>query len=134
MCIQIKMDIFQRIPQKKCKYQLQSGLYTDETELLSEKRLKIEDLEKLSDVLKITEAIKTIGSEDLITEIDVQNDENYILYIESKNKKVYIGNGTNLTNKMLYLKKILENEEGKSGIIFLNGDINSGFKPYFREE
>lgn len=78
--------------------------------------------------------MKTIESEDLITEIDVQNDENYILYIESKSKKVYIGNSTNLTNKMLYLKKILENEEGKSGIIFLNGDINSGFKPYFREE
>ena len=111
-----------------------SGLNTEETDLLNEKRLKVEDLEILNDIYKITEATNTIQITEIITEIEAKNKENYILYIESKNKKVYIGDTTNLTNKMLYLKKILENEEGKSGIIFINGDINSGFKPYFREE
>ena len=39
-----------------------------------------------------------------------------------------------LTKKMLYIKKILEEESDKSGTIFTNGDISSGFKPYFRQE
>ena len=110
------------------------GLNAQETELLNNERLDTEDLEKLNKILKIMEASKTINIENIITEINAEAKDEYILYIESKNKKVYIGDETNLTNKMLYLKKIIENEEGKSGIIFINGDINSGFKPYFREE
>jgi len=35
---------------------------------------------------------------------------------------------------MLYVKKILEKEEGKTGSAFVNGDLSAGFKPYFREE
>jgi len=35
---------------------------------------------------------------------------------------------------MLYIQRILENEEGKTGTIFVNGNLSSGFKPYFREE
>ena len=56
------------------------------------------------------------------------------MYLESKSKKINVGDTTNLTNKMLYVQKILENEEGKSGSVFVNGDISAGFKPYFREE
>ena len=102
--------------------------------MLNEKRLKTEDLETIKNIYKITEASKAVELEDIITEINKQDENNFIIYIESKNKKIYIGDTTNLTNKMLYLKKILENEEGKSGSVFINGDINSGFKPYFREE
>ena len=35
---------------------------------------------------------------------------------------------------MTYVKIILDKEKEKTGRIFVNGDINNGFKPYFREE
>lgn len=102
--------------------------------MLNLKRLKTEDLEKLNQVTKIMEAAKNIQIQNWITEINIENKEDCILYLESKNKKIYLGDTSNLTNKMLYIQRILENEEGKSGLAFVNGDISSGFKPYFREE
>ena len=29
---------------------------------------------------------------------------------------------------------MLKEEKGNSGTMFINGDLNKGFKPYFREE
>ena len=110
------------------------GLSIKENEMMSEKRLKTEDLEKLNDIIKIIDSAKAINIDKLITEINTENKENYVLYLESKNKKINIGDTTNLTNKMLYIQKILENEEGKSGTVFVHGDLGAGFKPYFREE
>ena len=110
------------------------GLSIKEDEMLNEKRLKTEDLEKLNDIIKIIDSAKTINVDNLITEINTENKENYVLYLESKGKKINIGDTSNLTNKMLYVKKILEKEEGKTGSAFVNGDLSAGFKPYFREE
>lgn len=110
------------------------GFSIKEDEMLNEKRLKDNDLEKLANAAKIIEAAKAINIDNLITEVNVEDKNNTILYLESKSKKINIGDTTNLTNKMLYVQKILENEEGKSGSVFVNGDISAGFKPYFREE
>lgn len=110
------------------------GLQIDESEILNRQRLDTEDLEKLNDINQIMEAAKGIEIESIITEINTEDTNDYIIYIESKNKKIHIGDTTNLTNKMLYVNKMLENEEGKSGIFFVNGNVNSGFNPYFREE
>lgn len=110
------------------------GFSIKEDEMLNEKRLKEKDLEKLANIAKIIEASKAINIDNLITEINVEDKSNAVLYLESKSKKINIGDTTNLTNKMLYVQKILENEEGKSGWAFVNGDISAGFKPYFREE
>lgn len=110
------------------------GLSIKENEMMNEKRLKTEDLEKLSDIIKIIEASKTIKIDNLINEINAENKNEYVLYLQTKNKKIYVGNTSNLTNKMLYIQKILENEEGKNGSAFVNGDLSAGFKPYFREE
>ena len=110
------------------------GFNMEENELINKKRLEIEDLEELNKILKVMDAAKSIDIDNIITEINIDNKDNYYLYIESQNKKVYIGDTSNLTKKMLYIKKILEEESGKSGMIFTNGDIGSGFKPYFREE
>ena len=110
------------------------GFSIKEDEMLNEKRLKDNDLEKLANAAKIIEAAKAINIDNLITEVNVEDKNNTILYLESKSKKINVGDTTNLTNKMLYVQKILENEEGKSGSVFVNGDISAGFKPYFREE
>ena len=110
------------------------GFNMNENELINKKRLEIEDLEELNKILKVMDAAKTINIDSIITEINVENKDNYYFFIENQSKKVYIGDTSNLTKKMLYIKKILEEESDKSGMIFTNGDISSGFKPYFRQE
>ena len=110
------------------------GLGITENEQMNSKRLNLEDLKKLNDINKIMEALETINIENEITEIIIEEEENYVLTMEKEKKKIYIGDSTNLANKVLYLKSILENEKENSGIVFLNGDLNAGFKPYFREE
>ena len=110
------------------------GLSIKEDEMMNEKRLKTADLEKLNDIIKIIDSAKSINIDNLITEINTENKDNYVLYLESKGKKINIGDTSNLTNKMLYVQKILEKEEGKTGSAFVNGDLSAGFKPYFREE
>ena len=110
------------------------GFNMNENELINKKRLEIEDLEELNNILKVMDAAKTINIDSIITEINIENKDNYYFFIENQNKKVYIGDTSNLTKKMLYIKKILEEESDKSGMIFTNGDISSGFKPYFRQE
>lgn len=110
------------------------GFVITENDLINKQRLETNDLESLSKINKILEGAKTINIDDKITEINIENEENYILVLESKNKKIHIGDSVNLVNKMLYIQKILEKEEGNSGTIFVNGDFSSGFKPFFREE
>ena len=110
------------------------GFSVTENDLINKKRLETEDLEKLNKMHKIIDAAKSVEIDKLITEINIEDESNFYLYIESENKKVFIGDSTNLTNKMLYLKKILEETHESSGSIFVNGDISNGFKPYFRPE
>ena len=52
------------------------GLSIKEDEMLNEKRLKTEDLEKLNDIIKIIDSAKTINIDNLITEINTENKEN----------------------------------------------------------
>ena len=110
------------------------GMNIAENDLINKKRLTNKDLERLIKINKIIDASKAVNIENIITEVNIEDENNYFLYIDSKQKKIYVGDTSNLTNKMLYIKKILENEEGKTGTIYVNGDISSGFKPYFREE
>ena len=55
------------------------------------------------------------------------------MYIEQEQKKVHLGDNTNLSNKILYVNAIIEQEKGKAGEIFANGDLNNKFRVYFRE-
>lgn len=111
------------------------GYATSEESLIKEKKLNDEDINKLKKVLKIKEAFQKIKDLDFSTvSIDIHNENNFIIYVKSQNKRIYIGNANNLPNKMLYVEKIMEVEKEHSGSIFINGDLNEGFKPYFREE
>lgn len=103
-------------------------------ELAPGKRLDEKDLEKLEDLIKIIENCKKIEIYDIITNINISNEDEYIIYIENMRKLIYIGDSNNLANKMLYIKNILEKEAGKEGKIFVNGDFTEGFQAYFREE
>ena len=110
-----------------------TGFEANGEQLLKIKRLDGKDLSKLGDVLKIAETSKSYSLYEYINKIDVTDSKDYIIYMEELGKLVYMGNSSDLNNKMLHLREILKKTEGKSGSIFLNGNLNDGFKPYFRE-
>ena len=110
-----------------------SGFDDSGEELLSIKRLNSKDLAKLNDILKITEMSKSYNMFENINKLSIEKNKDYVIYMENIGKKVYIGDTTDLNNKMLHLKKILDETQGKNGNIYINGNLNEGFKPYFSE-
>ncbi len=110
------------------------GYDTPEEQIQEGNRLITEDLERLSDILKIMESASSVEGEiaNLITQIDISDKSNYILTLEKEGKKIYLGDTTNLSTKMLWINEFLETEEKKQGIIYLNVDLNTD-RPYFRE-
>ena len=69
-----------------------------------------------------------------VTSIDITNKNEYSIYLEQEKKTIHLGDSSNLSNKMLYVVAILEQEKDKEGEIFVNGDLNNKFQPYFREK
>lgn len=110
------------------------GYITLEEEITEGNRLCTEDLEKLDIALRIVQAFKDTEIDQSITNIDITDKQEYSLYIESEKKVIYLGDGSNLIDKMLFAKAILEAEKGNEGEIFLNGDLNNKFQPFFREK
>lgn len=123
------------ITNKEANYPIITNYETPEEQIKEGNRLCSEDLEKLNDVLKIIEAASVNNGEikKLITQINIENKSNYILTLQKEKKQVYIGDTTNLSTKMLWIDKFLEEEKDNEGIIFLNIDLNN-VQPYFREK
>ena len=107
---------------------------TVEQEITTGQRLNDEDLEKLEDILKIMSSTKENNLDKEVTNIDISNKNEYIIYLEQENKYVHLGDTSNLSNKMLYVVAILEQEKENAGDIFVNGDLNNKFQPYFRQK
>ena len=61
-------------------------------------------------------------------------ESDYSIYMEEERKTVHLGDASNLSNKILYVMAILEQEKDVEGEIFANGDLNNGFRIYFREK
>ena len=96
--------------------------------------LNEEDKQRLEDIEKILKSSEKIEIRDKITSVNIKDKNDYILNVPSHKKIIYIGDTSNLANKMLYTKAILEESTDKEGKIFVNGKFNKGFDPYFREE
>ena len=122
------------IAETKIDKPMLQGYTTGKDDILPGNRLFEDDLERLGDVLKIVKSSSEIQIQDESTIINIENKNNYILTLQELKKVIYIGNQSNLANKMLYIKAIIERENGKEGKIFVNGKLNKGFEPYFREE
>lgn len=110
------------------------GITTEEEKVIPGNRLNNEDLTRLEEVMKIMSSANENGLEGKVTSVDISNKNDYTIYLEEKKKKIHIGNTANLSNKMLYVLAIMEQEEGKEGDIYVNGDLNNKFQPYFREK
>lgn len=93
-------------------------------------KLEDKDCNKLLTVEKFLRAAKSNEIYDIITYIDISNDKDYKIELPSKGKVAYLGDDTNINDKILTLKEILTREEGKNGQIFIN---DSNKMPYFRE-
>ena len=111
------------------------GYKTPKEDIQVGNRLCTEDLEKLEDILKIMEAAGSIDKEisGAITKINIEDKSNYILTLEKEKKTVYLGDISDLSTKMLWIKEFLSSEKNTEGIIYLNVNLNNE-RPYFREK
>ena len=123
------------ITSEKGEYPLLIGYETPEEDIQEGNRLCTNDLEKLSDILKIMEAATSGDNKirDLITEIDMTDSSDYVLRLDSEKKTVHLGDISNLSTKILWINEFLKSEEGNEGIIYLNVNLNTE-RPYFREK
>lgn len=110
------------------------GLQTAEENITVGNRISEEDLASLETILKIMNAMNDSGLYDKVTNIDISNKNDYSIYMQEEKKTIHLGDASNLSNKMLYVVAIIEQEKDNEGDIFANGDLNSNFKVYFREK
>lgn len=110
-----------------------SGYETKQEDIEQGKRLCDNDLNKISTVLKVMYSAKITEIDNIITTINIENENNYSLYFESEGKTAYLGNCTILDTRMLYVKVIIEKEKGHEGEIFVDMDLNEK-SPFFREK
>lgn len=110
------------------------GISTEVEQIVEGNRLNTQDLDKIETVIQIMNICKNYELESKVSSIDITNKMNYIIYMEEEKKTIYLGDESNLSNKMLYVPAILSENQGKEGTIYLNGDINNNFKPRFREK
>ena len=109
------------------------GIVTDLSNIQAGDRLEKDDLLKFDKINSITETCKSYDIYNLLTKIDITDSSNFILYLETEGKNVFLGDASNLNTRMLWLKSIIDKTSGKKGIIYLDMDLNSK-KPYFRQE
>ena len=123
------------ISEEKLELPIISGYKTEEEKITEGSRLNTEDLENLNNVLKITNSLGEIDvPKEIITNIDISNKEDYTVYLENEKKTIHFGDASNLSNKILYVKAMIDSEKDIEGEIFVNGDLNNKFRPFFREK
>lgn len=104
------------------------GLETDIETINLGDRLLDNDLDKFNDLIKITDAIKSNSIEQKITVIDMSDYDNYVLKFESEKKDVMLGDTSNLSTKMAWIKYFMQEKQSEEGTIYLNTD-NIYFSP-----
>ena len=105
-----------------------TGITTEAKNLIEGNKLKETDVDRMQDVTKIQNAIQNNEIEQFDI-VDISNKFDYILFFEKEAKKVHVGDVSDLETKILYMKYILEEQEGIPGAIYLNQS-----KVYFSPE
>lgn len=120
-----KQGYLLEISQEKLDLPIITGILTPEEQIQEGNRLCTEDLQKLSNVIQIMDSANNNDIGKLITKINISDKQNYILELKSEKKNVHMGDTSNLSTKMLYIKKVLQNEKKKEGDIFVNTDLST---------
>lgn len=121
------------ISTEKLNVPILTGYVTPLDQVKPGNRLSKEDLERLTTVLNIMEVANSNEIGSLITKIDIKSKRDYILTLESEDKIVYLGECTDLSTQMLFVKEMVQREKGIEGEFFVNMDLNTN-KPVFREK
>ena len=120
------------ISQAKINSPILKGYVTPLDELKPGKRLCNDDLERLEVVLNIIKNANDKGIANLITVIDIKDKKDYVMYLESEDKTVYLGKCSDLSTQMLYVKEMLDREKNIEGEFYVNMDLNNS-NPVFKE-
>lgn len=116
---------FLEISKDKLELPILTGFLTKEEDIQEGNRLCIEDLQRLDDVLQIMKSATSNEIASLVTKINIANKQNYILELKDEKKTVQMGDTSNLSTKMLYIKSILEQNKKIEGEILVNTDLNN---------
>ena len=100
------------VSQEKLDLPVIQGIKTSEEKIVAGNRLEKEDLEKLETVISITNIWKNNDIEQKITSIDITNKLEYTLYVEEEKQKIYLGDESNLNNKILWAQAIMKDNKG----------------------
>ena len=84
------------------------GISTNEEEIVPNNRLNNDDLTSLENIIKIMDIAKENNLDAKVTSIDISTKNQYSIYIQEEKKRIYLGDNTNLGNKMLYAVSIME--------------------------
>lgn len=95
-------------------------------------RLCEKDLKKLDTVAKIIQIAESYEINSFITKIDISDEDNIKLILDTEEKIVYLGSCSDLNTRIQYMKEILNKEKGKKGIMFINGNLSTD-RAFFRE-
>ncbi len=118
------------VSEEKLEVPIITGYITKEEELVPGNRLCDEDLKRLEVVLKIMDNATINEIDTAISEINVEKTNNYILELEDEKKTAYLGDASNISDKMAVLKQILIKEKKQEGEAFLKDKD----KMYFKEK
>lgn len=121
------------ISQEKLSLPIIVGYTTNQDNIKAGNRLENDDLERLEMVLKIMDVANGNEIGNLIDRINIQDKQNYTLISEQEKKTIYLGNASDLSNKILHAKAILIEEKGVEGEIFVNMDLNKQ-NAFFRQK
>ena len=111
-----------------------SGITTPEEEITKGRRLNENDLNNLEIIIKIMNISRDNNIDELISGVEITKENEINIQMDSEKKVVHLGDDTNLSNKIIYVSAIINQTKEQSGDIFVNGDLNNKFKPYFREK
>lgn len=120
-----KQGYLLEISQEKLDFPIITGIVTTEDQIQAGNRLCMEDLQKLSSVIQIMDSANNNDIGELITKINISDKQDYVLELKAEKKNVHVGDASNLSTKMLYIKKVLQNEKKKEGDIFVNTDLST---------
>ncbi len=93
-------------------------------------RLDVADLKKLNTVIQILNTAKEKGLAEKITNINIEDEQDFLVTMENENKLIHFGNSKNINDKFVKLIAVLEDTVEEKGEIFLK-NID---KIYFRKE
>lgn len=97
-------------------------------------RLNEEDLEKLNTVIQIMKTAKEKGLDTKITNIDMEDKEDFLISMESENKLIHFGDSKNISNKFINIDAVLKDTVEQKGEIFVKDLNRVFFRENFREE